>query len=53
MAVYGSRIDNNVNMIRDLTDLANKKDEEAVLLFLDQEKAFDFVTFGEDIFLAK
>ena len=43
VAVYGRRIDNNVNMVRDLIDLANKNEEEAALLFLDQEKAFDRV----------
>ena len=42
-AVYGRRIDNNIHLVRDLIDLANQNDEEAALLFLDQEKAFDRV----------
>ena len=45
-AVYGRRIDNNVNLVRDLIDLANKDGEDAALLFLDQEKAFDRVNHG-------
>ena len=42
-AVYGRRIDNTVHLVRDLIDLANQKNEEGALLFLDQEKAFDRV----------
>lgn len=42
-AVYGRRIGDNINMVRDIIDLVNKNDEEACLLFLDQEKAFDRV----------
>ncbi len=42
-AVYGRYIGNNVNLIRDLIDLANEMDEEAAMIFLDQEKAFDRV----------
>ena len=42
-AVYGRTIGNTVHLIRDIIDLANKNDEEAGLLFLDQEKAFDRV----------
>ena len=42
-AVYGRHIGNNINLIRDLIDLANKNDEEAGFLFIDQEKAFDRV----------
>ena len=42
-AVYGRHIGNNINLIRDLIDLANKNDEEAAFLFIDQEKAFDRV----------
>ena len=43
-AVYGRRIGDNINMVRDIIDLVNKTDEEACLLFLDQEKAFDRVS---------
>ena len=42
-AVYGRRINDNINMVRDIIDLVNKNDDEACLLFLDQEKAFDRV----------
>ena len=42
-AVYGRRIDQTVHLIRDLIDLANKEDETAAFIFLDQEKAFDRV----------
>ena len=43
-AVYGRVIGDNINLIRDLIDLSNKNEEEAALLFLDQEKAFDRVS---------
>lgn len=43
-AVYGRRIGDNINMVRDIIDLVNKNDDEACLLFLDQEKAFDRVS---------
>ena len=42
-AVYGRRIGDNINMVRDIIDLVNRNDDEACLLFLDQEKAFDRV----------
>ncbi len=42
-AVYGRKIHNTVHLVRDLIDLANQNDDEAALLFLDQEKAFDRV----------
>ena len=42
-AVYGRKIDQNIHLIRDLIDLANKEDEPAAFIFLDQEKAFDRV----------
>ncbi len=42
-AVYGRQIDQTVHMIRDLIDIANKEDETAAFIFLDQEKAFDRV----------
>ena len=42
-AVYGRRIGDTIHLIRDIIDLANQNDEEAALLFLDQEKAFDRV----------
>ena len=42
-AVYGRRIDQNIHLVRDLIDLANKNDETAAFIFLDQEKAFDRV----------
>ena len=42
-AVYGRKIDQNIHLVRDLIDLANKNDETAAFLFLDQEKAFDRV----------
>ena len=40
-AVYGRKIDQNIHLVRDLIDLANKNDETAAFIFLDQEKAFD------------
>ena len=43
-AVYGRKIGNTINLVRDIIDLANKNNEEAALLFLDQEKAFDRVS---------
>ena len=42
-SVFGRAIGDNVNLVRDLIDLANKNDEDAAFLFLDQEKAFDRV----------
>ena len=42
-AVFGRRIDNTIHTIRDLIDLANKEDDTAAFIFLDQEKAFDRV----------
>ena len=42
-AVYGRTIGNNLHIIRDIIDLVNRDDEEAALLFVDQEKAFDRV----------
>ena len=42
-AVYGRKIDQNIHMVRDLIDLANKNDDTAAFIFLDQEKAFDRV----------
>ena len=42
-AVYGRRIDQTIHLIRDLIDIANKDDEQAAFIFLDQEKAFDRV----------
>ena len=42
-AVYGRKIDETIHMIRDLIDIANKEDEQAAFIFLDQEKAFDRV----------
>ncbi len=42
-AVYGRRIGDNVNLIRDLIDITNEVDEGAALLFIDQQKAFDRV----------
>ena len=42
-AVYGRKFDQTIHMIRDLIDLANKEDEQAAFVFLDQEKAFDRV----------
>ena len=43
-SVYGRTIGDNINLVRDIIDLANKNDMEAALLFLDQEKAFDRVS---------
>ena len=43
-AVYGRSIGNTIHLVRDIIDLANKNGEEAALLFLDQEKAFDQVS---------
>lgn len=42
-AVYGRTIDSNIHMVRDIIDMVNKDDDEAALLFIDQEKAFDRV----------
>ena len=42
-AVYGRRIDQNIHMVRDLIEMANKNDDTAAFIFLDQEKAFDRV----------
>ena len=36
-------VDQNIHLVRDLIDLANKYDETAAFIFLDQEKAFDRV----------
>jgi hypothetical protein len=40
-AVYGRKIDQNIHLIRDLIELANRNDDTAAFIFLDQEKAFD------------
>ena len=42
-AVYGRKIDQNIHLVRDLIDLANRDDDTAAFIFLDQEKAFDQV----------
>lgn len=42
-AVYGRTIGSNVHAVRDIIDLVNRDEEEAALLFIDQEKAFDRV----------
>ena len=42
-AVYGRRIDQNIHMVRDLIEMANRDDDTAAFIFLDQEKAFDRV----------
>ena len=42
-AVFGRQIDQTVHMIRDLIDIANKENDTAAFIFLDQEKAFDRV----------
>ena len=42
-AVYGRKIDQTIHMIRDLIEIANKEDDQAAFIFLDQEKAFDRV----------
>ena len=42
-AVYGRKIDHTIQMIRDLIEIANKEDEQAAFIFIDQEKAFDRV----------
>ena len=43
-AIHGRTIGDTIHLVRDIIDLANKNDEEAALLFLDQEKAFDRVS---------
>ena len=42
-AVYGRKIDQNIHLVRDLIELANRDDDTAAFIFLDQEKAFDRV----------
>ena len=42
-AVYGRKIDQNIHMVRDLIEMANKDNDTAAMIFLDQEKAFDRV----------
>ena len=42
-AVYGRKIDQNIHLVRDLIEIANRDDDTAAFLFLDQEKAFDRV----------
>ena len=42
-AVYGRKIDQNIHLVRDLIELANKNNDTAAFIFLDQEKAFDRV----------
>ena len=42
-AVYGRKIDQTIHTIRDLIEMANKEDEQAAFIFIDQEKAFDRV----------
>ena len=42
-AVYGRHINSTVHLVRDIIDLVNQNDDQAALLFLDQEKAFDRV----------
>ena len=42
-AVYGRKIDQNIHMVRDLIEMANRDDDTAAFIFLDQEKAFDRV----------
>ena len=42
-AVYGRKIDQNIHLVRDLIEIANRDDDTEAFLFLDQEKAFDRV----------
>ena len=42
-AVYGRKIDQNIHLVRDLIEMANRDDDTAAFIFLDQEKAFDRV----------
>ena len=42
-AVYGRHINSTVHLVRDIIDLVNKNDDQAALILLDQEKAFDRV----------
>ena len=42
-AVYKRRIDQNIHLVRDLIDIANRDNDTAAFIFLDQEKAFDRV----------
>ena len=37
----GRHIVNNIHVVKNLIELINKNDDEAALIFLDQEKAFD------------
>ena len=41
--IPGRHIVNNIHVVKDLIELINKNDDEAALIFLDQEKAFDRV----------
>ena len=41
--MYGRKIEQTIHLIRDLIELANKGEEPAAFIFLDQEKAFDRV----------
>ena len=41
--IPGRHIVNNIHVVKDLIELINKNDDEAALIFLDQEKAFDIV----------
>ena len=41
--VYGQKINENIHSVRDLIDLANRDDDIAAFIFLDQEKGFDRV----------
>ena len=41
--VHGRKIDTTIHTIRDLIEMAEKNNDEAAFIFLDQEKAFDRV----------
>ena len=42
--IPGRQITDNIHLAQDLIDLINRKNEEAGLIFLDQEKAFDRIS---------
>ena len=44
-AVYGRRIDQKIHLVKNLIDIANRDNDIAAFIFVDQEKAFDRVNY--------